>query len=69
MVIETMGVAEKLPVKKFISFLKVLFRIFSLVQKLVLENFQLRLLGCFDRFFFFVPACGDVENSESLLKT
>lgn len=47
MVIETMGVAEKLPVKKFISFLKVRFRIFSLVQKLVLENFQLRLLGVF----------------------
>lgn len=69
MVIETMGVAEKLPVKKFISFLKVLFRIFSLVQKLVLENFQLRLLGFFDRFFFFEPACGYVENSESLLKT
>ena len=65
MVIETMGVAEKLPVKKFISFLKVLFRIFSLVQKLVLENFQLRLLV----FFFFEPACGYVENSESLLKT
>lgn len=46
MVIETMGVAEKLPVKKFISFLKVLFR-FSLVQELVLENFQVRLLGVF----------------------